>query len=426
MPSSRLLAAVSALLNSFAFALVLPVAAHAQDSVQDCLGVLAKDYYSIASSSNLNEDFLRSIDSEAWQQLQKSNSFSGSGFGIALSDDYKTFDEKRNKYLERVHYSRTQQQAQEILEITTADRAYPAYEACLRAVSGGGGLRVWISRETMDTIELRVLYKNPPNVNHMGLQGFLTGGTVSKAPKGRLWAGVKNWGVMQEKIFTIQRAPGTATTTMIVVADDGSSPVSLTSKRADGLLALLHPGTTDVFRQVRSASAQSPNNNDNRGHCANEVGRSDTNVCVSRTTASLSTSAPRFFKEGDVHCSGPACPWARTSSATISNNGLSISGHVDNWGSPVTVELRAKEYEHLTSTQCQNDGPIPVVFGQAVVFTTPSDCLPISTLQWTLLPSRSQGVVHFSDLSSPEGRVVIDGNILNNGSVVQVAYKLAQ
>jgi hypothetical protein len=331
----------------------LPFAPHAvaQDSVRDCLPVLAKDYYSFATSSSLNEDFLKSIDSESWQQLQKSNSFNGSGYGISISDDYKTFDEKRNKYLESVHYTRSQQQATNILQIATADRAYPAYEACVRSVAGAGGLRVWVSRETMDTIELRVLYRNPPNVRSMGLQGFVTGGVVAQAPKGRLWTSTKRWGVNQETLVLITRSPGTASTTMIVVADDGSGPVSLTSKRADGLLALSHPGTTNVFRQTRSAAVGTPNNNENRGSCPNEVGRSDTGVCISRTSLSITTAVPRFFLNGTSSCAGGACPWTRGAPATVDNNGLSISTYIDNLGSAVTLNLSANEYEHLGPAQ---------------------------------------------------------------------------
>jgi hypothetical protein len=402
-----------------------------QTTIKDCLPVLAKDYYAYAYKNNLREDFLKTIDAESWEQLRRDNSFSVSGYGITTSDDYKSMDEKRNSYLEQVHYNRNQQQALEILRITTAERAYPAYEACLRSVDGGTGLRVWAHTETMDEIDLRVLYKNPASkpgaAAKMAMQGFVDNGLVKDAPPGRLWKGSKVWGVNQELSFRVSRKAGTPTTTITVVAEDGSAPAILSFKRADGMLSLTFPGVTDVPRQSRQASVNTPNNNENRGGCPNLIGRSDTGICKSRSTVSMTTTAPRFFANGRTDCIGGGCPWTTRLPIDISNNGLAIAAAIDNWGSAVTLVLVANEYEHLSEGQyCKGDGPIPVIFDSSVVFTAPKECLPIATIRWTLLPQGTgEGVIKFGEASSA-GKVALDGKLLDAGSVTQGAFKLTR
>src|SRR5882724_5130722 len=88
-------------------------------SVRDCTPVLAKDYYSYAMKNNLHEDFLRSVDSETYKQSKEEINSNGSAYGGAFtgSNDYTKFSEARDKYLESVHYRRSQQQALEILQI---------------------------------------------------------------------------------------------------------------------------------------------------------------------------------------------------------------------------------------------------------------------------------------------------------------------
>lgn len=109
-----------------------------QDTVKDYAAVLTKDYYSYAEQHNLRLDFVRSIDYESWETLRKSQSGGASLFDVfSFHDDYATFSQKRSKYLETFHYTRSEEHARSILQITTAERAYPAYEHCLETVSGG-------------------------------------------------------------------------------------------------------------------------------------------------------------------------------------------------------------------------------------------------------------------------------------------------
>jgi hypothetical protein len=401
-------------------------------NVADCLPVLAKDYYSYAQSSSLAEDYLRSIDASSYEQLKQSNKadftalvpaglFSG-------SDDYNSFNEKRNRYLDSLHYTRNQAQALDILEITTAARAYPAYEKCLEAVgSNGPVVRVWASRETMAEIFLRVKVVNPPNTPKVVLAGKLEGGTVSGAPKGYLWSGDKTWGTNQEKSFTVLRTKGVPTTVITVVPKDGSPAVQLTFSRADGFLTLSYVGSADVLRASgrRSAAVGSPNNNENRGHCPNEVGRSDTNVCISRTTATLSTSAPDFFRNPRSECQGGACGWTRAQPASLSGDGLTASGYIDNWGSPVTVYVLADEYARLDQAQCGADYKVPVIVNKPVLLSSSADCQAIANVKWTLMDG-SQGVMKFGDAQSAGGEVVRDGGAVSSGGVTQASYKLTR
>jgi hypothetical protein len=406
-------------------ALSMSVRAFGQDSVRDCSAVLAKDYYAYAQKHDLDEDFLRTVDAESWEQFQKSGSTGANLFDIfSFSDDYKTFNEKRNKYLESVHYARTEQQAENILQIVTAARAYPAYETCLRTVANGPALRVWASSEDMEQIQLRVRYVNPPNVKSMTMQGFVGGGKVTGAPKGRLWAGSKTWGVSQEFLFEINRIPGTSSTNVVVVPADGSAPVSLTFRRADAVLTARYDGTVEVFRQDRHTAAVTPNHDHNRNGCPNMVGRADGKWCISRTTATLTTSAPRFFRDPQRGCAGGACPWSSfPTAAQVENNGLTAVAQIDNWGSPVTLTLSVREFERLDAAQCGHSSSVPVIRDEPVVLAVRKECAPMATLQWRTFPA-GQGALRFGDEGTAQHPVARVGPQIDNGTVILATYKL--
>jgi hypothetical protein len=399
-------------------------------SVKDCEGVLrAKDYYSYAQKNNLEIDFLRSIDSETWQQMKTSNDvnllgvFSGGLF--SLSDDYNTFNEKRIHYLESVHYNRTESQAVNILEITSAPRAYDAYSNCLQHIVQPG-LIAWAAKEDPNHIELHVKYVNPAGVAHMVLEGLVSGGSVAGAPKGHLWRDGTKWTVMQEKVFTIDRAAGTPETTVIVAPADGSTPFTKTFFRADGTLELSYVGTNDVLRlKDHRATAHSPNNNQNKGHCPNEVGHADGKWCQSKTSVQMSTTGAHFLQNARITCAGFGCPWTGDGHAAVSADGLSATGSLVNWGWDVDVILLADEYEHMTKTQCGGDGPIPVILGQTVIFTAISDCLPIATISWKSLTNGSAGVVNFGKSTKDTDSVSLEST-LTSGNALIGSYKLVR
>ncbi len=70
--------------------------------------------------NDLQEDYLRYIDQETFSQAKEDITTKGSAYEGAFTgeNDYSKFNESRNKYLETVHYSRNQQQAVNILQIT--------------------------------------------------------------------------------------------------------------------------------------------------------------------------------------------------------------------------------------------------------------------------------------------------------------------
>lgn len=143
-------------------AIIFVGAMKGQSTVKDCDAVLAKDYYAYAEKASLRADFLKTIDAESWEELRKNQSIGASLFGeFSFSDDYSMFSQKRNTYLQTIHYTRSEDRARSILQITTSERAYPAYEKCLETVGGGPPLRVFASREDMNEIDLRVRYVNP-------------------------------------------------------------------------------------------------------------------------------------------------------------------------------------------------------------------------------------------------------------------------
>lgn len=168
----------SLLLSGVCFILSHYAAAQLPSS-KDCLPILeARDYYSYAQQNNLQEDYLRTIDAETYQQLKTDNKLSLLGLtddGVfKLEDGYDSFNEIRNKYLDNTHYSRNQQQALDILQETVNPRAYPAYKACLESLGESGQpIRAYANSENTDQIELNVTYHNPTGVKSKVLTGVL-------------------------------------------------------------------------------------------------------------------------------------------------------------------------------------------------------------------------------------------------------------
>jgi hypothetical protein len=192
-------------------------------------------------------------------------------------------------------------------------------------------------------------------------------------------------------------------------------------------LTLTYVGTINALRlSNRSTAVHTPNNNENRGHCANEVGHQDGKYCISRTPLSMATTAPRFFQNARHGCNGGGCPWTSVGPVSISGDGLTVQSYRDNWGSDVDAILFVDEYEHVGAAQCGNDRPVPVVRGQPVVFAAVKECLPIATIKWTLLPDKSEGTFRFGDKASQDGKVAMDGSLLDNNTIVLASYMLAK
>jgi len=413
-------------------------------SVGDCSAALSKDYYSIALKDNLEEDYLKTIDARSWQQLKEDHNSSGKvgygGFTLDFSDSYDKFSESRKSYLESTHYHRSNQQALDILQITTSPRAYQAYEACLRSIAQGPAIVAWPESESMSEIVLRVRYVNAPGGKGTDLYGIVSGGSVKGESAGQLWGSTKSisaafsfvsssldpnyWKGNEEKVITIQRTRGFAETSVTIRSSSSEPPVHLKFQRADGVLTLTYAGTRDVLRRRDvQATSSTPNNDHNYGHCPNEVGRHD-GACVSRTPVTLTTSAPRFFQKARANCSGYPCGWTTTVPAGISPDGLTATGAVENWGSSTTAILTVDEYEHVGG-QCGADEKLPVIKGQPVVFSAVSnECLPLAMLKWQLLgDDHSQGAIKFGFGYGPHGeveRVTFE----DNGSVSVASYKL--
>ncbi|WP_156992190.1 hypothetical protein [Paraburkholderia oxyphila] len=396
-------------------------------SVKDCSYVLkSKDYYSYAEKNNLQADYLRSIDSETWEEMKHDNSFSAfgifSGGLFSLNDDYNQFDNKRAKYLESIHYNRTESEAKNILQITTSPRTYSAYAECLQHISQSG-LIAYVDKEDASTLELNVLYKNPAGVASMSIDGFVSGGSVAGAPAGHLWDDQhKVWGVNQARVLTISRSPGSSETTIIIAPADGSQPFSKHYYRADGTLSLEYVGTTSVLlvSNMRVLVKGTPNNDKNKGTCPNMVGHADGKWCQSKTPLTASTTPPNFFKNARVSCEGFGCGWINIPPASIDPTGTTASGSIINWGPPAQAVLLVDQYENLSKDQCGGDGPIPVIYGQTVLFTSSKQCLPIATIQSNSLIDQSSAVVKFGQT---DGKIVTQSQ-LDTGDSIVASYKL--
>ena len=411
----------------------------------DCDAALSKDYYSYASKKNLFEDYLKSIDSETYSKLTQNNSFFLEGvtqYGpFKLGDDYSTFDEKRKVYLESVHYTRTQEEAVNILQLTTSDRAYTAYERCLETVGTGGGLLVWASKESPDLIDLHVKYVNPANVSSILLTGDVSGAAVAAAPPGKLWPDHSvfafneqaKWGVNQEKVFAVRPEPGVTDTRITVASSDGATPVVLHFRRADAEMTLDFVGTHDVLRHLNQSSplAVSPDNNENRGNCPNMVGRDSGKYCISRTSVTLAVAPPFFLRDATGQCFGGGCPYGGWSHpAAVDAGEQSATGQFDNHGSAVTLAVLANVWEHVGKQQCgELQGPLPLRFGQSVVFAAGDDCMAIAVLHWKRLPSgthgTTEGVMAFGQATGDGGKVTRT-SATAGGGVTSAGYTVRQ
>jgi hypothetical protein len=398
------------------------------NNVNDCAVVLVKDYYSYSRNSNLNDDYLQIIDQDNWSTAKQSLASGGSAYGglFTGNEDYQTFDQKRTKYFESVHYRRSKQEALNILQITTSDRAYSAYENCLQHVASGPALLVWAASETMEEIDLRVKYVNSPTVKEIWLRGDLVGGAVAGAPVGKIWkdtswlsrfvSGPDRWGINEEKSFRIRRTSGTAETTITVAATDGSSPVSRTFKRADAVLTLTYVGSFDVFRRTVQDNRRIPYHN-GAGRTTN--------------TRQLTASPPRFLKNPLAKCEDlPACLYVDHPNPVptiLAADGSSVTSTLDNWGSDATFLLQADEYEHLSSTQCGSDQKVPVLFGHPVLITAVKECLPLAKIKWETLGSTpSQGALSFGAPQSAGREVSRVGDVQDSVSELLASYQITQ
>ena len=244
--------------------------------VEQCLPALSKDYYSYSTVNNLGIDYLNTIDEEAWTELKlKGGNKINLHRDISLGCSYDEFKSQRSKYFQSIGYQRTEQQARDIVQTTSSNRTFGAYEACLRTVGSGSPIRVWAAHETVGEIILKVKYFNPTGVVSKKLIGQVEGGLVRGVPAGEIWSGKKEWGVMEEKAFSISRAPGASFTIVTVRPEDGSAPaITLTFLRADALLTMKYVGSIKVPRGDITASVTTPDNsqrgcNDN---CIRKVG----------------------------------------------------------------------------------------------------------------------------------------------------------
>ena len=397
----------------------------------DCKGALAKDYYSYAENKQLLVDWLRTVDEQTYEAAKKDNSFSVLGLftggAFSMSDDYHQFDEKRRHYFEQEHYNRSEADAKHILSITTSDRAYSAYEACLRSVGSGAGVLVWASRATMDKIDLIVRYVNPAGHPSARLTGHVDGGKVSGVPAGLLWKNGTRWGTNTEKSVTIVPYRGESSTTVHVQDDLGNPVVEVTFQRADGEISLEYIGNNPILRtqDFRIMGPQSPSNHENKSdRCPNSRGRHDS-YCQSETMVSYSTTAPRYLTNARGDCSSQACPWSGTwQQPTISADKLSASYSRVNWGREITPVLIVDIWENVGAAQCGSKTTLPAIEGQPVLFTVTKDCIPIATVKWKALDNNGSGAVHFGE-SSPSGQMgVVAGAPIASGDTTVVSYVL--
>ena len=393
--------------------------------VDDCLPVLEKDYYRYAQQNDLLEDYLRSIDEEAWRQMDDSGGLKFISDDLTFGASYDEFSESRRTYLESVGYTRTQQQATDILSFTTADRAYSAYEKCLRAINTGSPIRVWAAKETMDAIYLRVKYVNPPGVASKNLVGEIQGGSVVGSSAGNLWssedASKTLWGVMEEKSFVVNRELGTNETIITVSAADGSAEaITIAFRRADALVTMKHQGSRNIRWGSVDTSVVTPNNpnRDCSDGCTRKVGCSNGKWCKSGTGISLSVKPPYSLGKATLGCSGNGS--GHVYIHPVVNNGTSATSRIDNWSWAVPCTMTAERFRSIGEVYCGKPRVVPVVDGSSTYFSTREVCGPLAVLEWkTLTGAGGSGVTKFGQAG---GHLSLDGEMVKTGDVASYNY----
>ncbi len=196
---------------------------------------------------------------------------------------------------------------------------------------------------------------------------------------------------------------------------------------APSALMVTFDGSADVLVGKRTDSANTPDNNENKGSCSNEVGRHDS-YCVSRTSLQLTTKPPRFFKNVKTKCEGGGCPYGSDPPPfSLSADGLEATAFFDNWGSAVRVLLYADEYERVTSADCGSSTIRPIRIGESLPVTVPSRCVPIAQVQWRhSAGGPPEGSFLFGQGASPGGEVVQVGEREDLGSSVRISYMLVR
>jgi hypothetical protein len=394
---------------------------------------LFSDYYAYGLKNNLQDDLLKIVDLDDWRSLQSaagtsSAFFSGGraflGGAFPVTDDYATFDQKRAAHFKTVFYDRNIQQATEAMQLTVGDRLYTAFGECLRRQRTGPALRAWASRETIDEIELHVKYVGVAGANKIEVTGSLTGGSVLGSPQGSISEKPILLHTGEERGITINRASTDSEVHVILTTKSALPPVVLTYKRADGILSVHMTGTGEVLREANHrVEAHTPNNNENRGNCPNEVGHHEGEYCTSRTTLTLSSLTPRFLKNARVECFGDGCPWTQMSAPTFTPDQSSVSAFVDNWGSDVQVSLVVDEYERVSGQECGSTGSIPTVNGRSVVLAVPRDCAPFAAVKWVKIPGFAEGIVPFGNQST-DGTILMNGSAIKSEATIIASYSL--
>lgn len=395
--------------------------------VEQCLPALSKDYYSYSSTNNLGIDYLNTIDEGAWTELKlKGGNKINLPGDVSLGCSYDEFKSQRSKYFQAIGYKRTEQQARDIVQITASNRTFGAYEACLRTVGSGSPIRVWAASETMDEITIKVKYFNPSGIASKKLIGQVEGGVVRGVPAGEIWSGKKEWGVMEEKTFSISRTPGTSSTIVTVRVEDSSAPaISLTFLRADALITMRYAGNRKVPRGDITASVTSPDNNQRScdNNCDRKVGCNAGKNCISRTDITLSVKEPFSIESPKPACEGAGCEFAAYAAISMADGGRAASSYVDNWGQSVTYTISAARFETIDEKTCGSSYTVPVLAGTPVMFTSNSECKPLAVVEWKKLAGKGGvGVVKFGEAMSDDKRLVKVGRNQETGSSLSAAY----
>jgi hypothetical protein len=163
--SSTAMVAIVALFEVFAGT---PAYSQQKTDISGCNPALAKDIVTKVNTQEQDLDFISVVNEETFNQAKKEGTF---GASVPLADDllrisgtWKQFDENRRKYFQSIKYTSHYHQAEfQHLEVTSP-LAYPAWTACVQALTlsnASGGLYMWKDKDDDNSMVVMIAYRIP-------------------------------------------------------------------------------------------------------------------------------------------------------------------------------------------------------------------------------------------------------------------------
>ena len=398
--------------------------AHAQLDVKACEGPLTKDVYQYMQSRRQQLAYLRLYADSSRKQRERDIGGNADIFGVKIGASEQSFEDEWHARYERedLHYTR----ADDIkyVHAITSQRAYAAYETCLRTlVDAALPIRLAPLNASPTRVQIRVIARNPAGVANLKLKSTVTGGRVKNVPAGQLWKGTAKWPTNGERLIDVDWEPGAADMTISVQDDKGRGTAALTLYRAEGTARVQYAGQVESVTDTLRVGKTSPNNH-NKRYDRDECDGAKDGWCLSRTVLRLDAAKGRTLRlpPDAFTCPGIApgrprsvrlfgkidypipyvCHAYRTiTGPTLSNEDRTVEVIIDSYSHATYWELKAAEIEMVSAGAADAWGPDPIWIGHDFVVLVPSALAQVAVL--SLQIGNSQGLLKLSDETGTVG-----------------------